>query len=204
MQKQRSGLLGLGIVLAMAGLLSVSCEDDDLPEICKEECALAERCSVETDRLFSRHECENSCRISQQKLASAGCQDAYTEAQACIATELDEDERCHVYGDAYIEALESCEDTYNDLEDCMMDFEEGNLDFSSPTNGLVAQCKRYCDKARECDETGTITEVVLQACYDACEAAGRDTGVAVNSDIIGCVDEPTCDDFAECVTQVAG
>ncbi len=74
----------------------------------------------------------------------------------------------------------------------------------SDDDSNVDGCKSYCDKTKECDETGTITEEVLQACYAACEAAGEEgAGVAVNDDLLACADEASCDDFATCITEAA-
>lgn len=58
-----------------------------------------------------------------------------------------------------------------------------------------SDCDAYCDKTKECDETGTLTEEWLSACKTACDEAADQ----VDDSILACANEASCDDFATCL-----
>ncbi len=61
-------------------------------------------------------------------------------------------------------------------------------------------CKLYCDRYYECDETTQVTDNWLEGCYDRCTYTDEEANMlSINKDVIACIEIEDCKEFRICV-----
>ncbi len=118
--------LGMLMVMALAVvvlLLAMGCEDEGWVGDCKEACRIQKICAEENEVTYSEFECKEDCRIYTEKVQFADCEEDYKAARNCMLEELDDDDWCDTGDDNYTDAIDECEDDWEDFHDCMEDYQ---------------------------------------------------------------------------------